>query len=129
MARSALEHLALAAGLALLLWAGPAAAEPEPWAYQVWRETMSPYCPGRTLADCPSSQADTLRLWIQLQEAAGRSREDVEAELVERYGDAVLPAPRARGLGMAAYLLPAAAFVAGGAVVLVFLRRSVGASA
>ena len=114
---------------ALLALAGPAVAdEPEPWAYQLWRETMSPYCPGRTLADCPSSQADTLRLWIQLQEAAGRTREDVEAELIERYGDAILSAPRAQGLGLAAYLLPGLAFVAGGLLLVAFLRRSVGST-
>jgi len=129
LARRALEPLALAACLALLAAAAPAGAEAEPWAYQVWRESMSPYCPGRTLADCPSPQADTLRLWIQLQEVAGRSREDVEAELVERYGDAILAAPRARGLGLAAYALPGVAFVAGGVLLFVFLRRSVGSPA
>jgi cytochrome c-type biogenesis protein CcmH/NrfF len=103
--------------------AGPALAEQEPWHYQVWREMMSPFCPGRTLADCPSSQADSLRLWIQVQEAAGRSREDVEAELVERYGDVVLGAPRARGFGLAAYLVPVAAFLVGGVALAFFLRR------
>lgn len=115
--RTALASLAI--GLALV---APAPAE-EPWSYQLWREIMSPFCPGRTLADCPSGQADSLRLWIQVQEAAGRSREDVEAELVERYGDAVLAAPRAEGLGLAAYGVPVAAFLAGGIGLALFLRR------
>jgi cytochrome c-type biogenesis protein CcmH/NrfF len=110
--------------LALALLAVPALAEEAaPWSFALARELMSPYCPGRSLADCPSQQADTLRLWIQMQEAAGRSREDVEAELVQRYGDAILPAPRAQGFGLAAYLLPALAFVLGGVLVVVFLRR------
>jgi cytochrome c-type biogenesis protein CcmH/NrfF len=110
--------------LAILVALGaPAQAEEEPWSYSVWRETMSPFCPGRTLADCPSSQADSLRLWIQMQEAAGRSREDVEAELVERYGDVVLGAPRAQGLGIAAYAVPLAAFLVGGVGLALFLRR------
>lgn len=116
--------VALAALVACVALAAPAAAEEaEPWAYQVWRETMSPFCPGRTLADCPSPQADSLRIWIQMQEVAGRAREDVEAELVERYGDAVLAAPRARGFGLTAYLIPVAAFLAGGLLVGGFLRR------
>lgn len=112
----------LLASLGLLLaCAAPAAAES--WAHELARELMSPFCPGVTLDACTSSQADTLRLWIQVQEAAGRSRADVEAELVERYGDAVLAAPRATGLGLAAYLVPAAAFLAGGLGVVLFLRR------
>ena len=117
---------ALASLAILLALAGPAGAEEESWSYQVWNEMMSPFCPGRTLADCPSSQADSLRLWIQMQEAAGRSREDVEAELVERYGDVVLGAPRAQGLGIAAYALPVLAFLAGGVGLAFFLRRHTG---
>lgn len=118
--RIALVSLAL-----LVALAAPALADEqeEGWAYAVAREMMSPFCPGRTLADCPSPQADSLRMWIRLQEAAGRSREDVEAEIVERYGDVVLAAPRASGFGIAAYFIPAVAFVAGGVLVYVFLRR------
>jgi cytochrome c-type biogenesis protein CcmH/NrfF len=123
--------LALAvAGLALagLVLAGPEAArsergQAEGWAYAVAREIMSPFCPGRTLAECPSPQAQTLRAWLLVQEAAGRSRADVEAELLERYGDQILALPPARGFGLTAYAIPVAVFLAGGAVVALFLRR------
>jgi cytochrome c-type biogenesis protein CcmH/NrfF len=90
---------------------------------------MSPFCPGRTLADCPSGEAESLRLWIVVQEAAGRSRDDVVAELVGRYGEVVLSAPRARGIGLAAYAIPGLAFLAGAALVAVFLRRHTRAAA
>jgi cytochrome c-type biogenesis protein CcmH/NrfF len=115
--------LVTAAALALLL-ALPAAAadEPEGWAYEVANELMSPFCPGRTLADCPSGYAESLRLWIIVQEAAGRSRADVENELYERYGDIMRPAPRARGLGLAAYVVPSAIILLGAGVVAAFLR-------
>lgn len=114
--------------LAGLLAAAPAGAqEGEGWGYDLANEMMSPFCPGRTLADCPSDQADSLRMWILVQEAAGRSREDVEAELLERYGDAILAAPRAEGIGVAAYAVPIAVFVAGGLFVAWILRRWVSA--
>ena len=78
--RNACKGLALA-GLtlaALLAGGGPTAAT-EGWAYEMANEMMSPYCPGRSIADCPSSQAQTLRMWLIVQEAAGRPREEVEA--------------------------------------------------
>jgi cytochrome c-type biogenesis protein CcmH/NrfF len=102
---------------------GEATAEPEGWAYKVSNELMSPYCPGRTLSACPSPQADELRMWLIVQEASGRSREDVEAELYERFGEVLRSAPLAEGFGVTAYAFPVIAFLAGGVVVVVFLRR------
>jgi cytochrome c-type biogenesis protein CcmH/NrfF len=58
-----------------------------------------------------------------VQEAAGRSRADVENELYERYGDIMRPAPRAQGLGLAAYVVPSAIILLGAGVVAVFLRH------
>jgi cytochrome c-type biogenesis protein CcmH len=107
---------------ALLLGAGTAWAE-RPWSEQLAHELMSPYCPGRSLTECPSPQATELRLWIQGQERAGVPREQVEARLFEQFGDQLLHGPRAEGWGLWAYLVPAAALAAGAALVIVFLRR------
>lgn len=98
------------------------AAPLEGWAYDLANELMSPFCPGRTLAECPSGKADSLRMWIIIQEAAGRPRDEVESELYERYGDVIRPAPLAQGIGLAAYIAPVVVFLLGGAVVAVFLR-------
>ena len=55
--------------------AGPgAAAAEEGWGYELANELMSPYCPGRALAECPSPQAGELRQWILDQERAGVPR-------------------------------------------------------
>jgi cytochrome c-type biogenesis protein CcmH/NrfF len=105
----------------------PAAAEPgatpEGWAYQLPNYLMSPFCPGKTLADCTSPQASNLRMWMIVQEAAGRTQTDVEAELFERYGDVLRPAPKAEGFGVTAYAVPVLAFLGGGTLIGVFLRR------
>ena len=113
--------VALAFGVAAGALA-PTAADAR-WSDEVAREMMSPYCPGRTLMDCPSPQAAELILWLSAQEEGGRSREDVEAELFRAFGDELRQAPRPSGMGLAAYLVPAAAAVAGGVVVALFLRR------
>jgi cytochrome c-type biogenesis protein CcmH/NrfF len=102
---------------------GEVAGAPEGWAYKLPNELMSPFCPGRTLSACTSPQADDLRMWLIVQEASGRSREDVEAELFERYGDVLRAAPLAEGFGLAAYVFPLIAFLIGGVIVVVFLRR------
>jgi cytochrome c-type biogenesis protein CcmH/NrfF len=114
---------ALMLGVSAATAADESAATPEGWAYQLSHDLMSPFCPGRTLSACTSPQADELRMWMIVQEASGRSREDVEAELFERYGDVLRSAPRATGFGLTAYVFPVIAFLAGGVVVVVFLRR------
>ncbi len=110
----------------LLLAARPASAEASAargWSYGLWNELMSPYCPGRTLADCPSQQAEELREWIVAQEQAGRARDDVTGELFRSFGDVLRQAPKAEGMGLAAYGIPIALFCAGGALVALFLGR------
>lgn len=118
--RAALVLLAFGVVLAL---SATSAAEKGGWSYQIPKEMMSPYCPGRALSDCPSPQAADLREWIVEQEKAGLSREQVEQELLRVFGDQLLQAPRAEGVGLMAYVFPALAFLAGGALVFMFLRR------
>jgi cytochrome c-type biogenesis protein CcmH/NrfF len=115
--------LALALAWAVLAGGAPSAQADKGWAYESMKEMMSPYCPGRPIADCPSPQAQTLRMWLIVQEAAGRPRAEVEAEMVARYGESILGAPKAEGIGLAAYVAPALAFVAGGGLLFWFLRR------
>ena len=102
------------------------AAEPEEpprWAYQMPHSLMSPFCPGRTLAECSSPQADQLRLWILVQAGAGAPKEEIEEALLERFGDKILSAPRAEGWGITAYALPIGGFLLGGVAVAMVLRR------
>jgi len=116
----AIAIFGLAAGLSL---DARAADDAGTWHYDMWNSMMSPYCPGRTLLDCPSGQATELRTWIADQEAAGRGREDVEAELYEQFGDVILQAPKATGFGLAAYLIPVVGVALGALVLVIFLRR------
>jgi cytochrome c-type biogenesis protein CcmH/NrfF len=121
-----LGTLAVAGGLLVALPASvAAAADPaEPgWSYGLWNELMSPFCPGRSLADCPSEQAEKLRVWIVAQEEQGRAKDDVTAELFQSFGDVLRQAPAAEGIGLAAYLVPVAIFGAGGGLVALFLAR------
>lgn len=107
--------------------AAPASAAAPSWAYDLAGELMSPFCPGRTLASCPSPQAGELIQWIALQEAAGASRDEVIAMLVERHGEEILGSPPAKGITLWAYVFPVLGFVGFGLVAVLVLRRLVAA--
>ena len=116
----------LGVGLAV---APGARADEASYSMELWHGLMSPYCPGRTLMDCPSGQAAELRHWIAEQEQAGRSKQEVEDELYAQFGDVILQAPKAQGFGIAAYVFPLVALCVGGGIVWIFLRRQVAAGA
>ena len=111
--------------LLLLAPAAGMAEEQATWGYALAHELMSPFCPGRTLASCPSPQADEVRAWILKRESEGATQEQVEAELYERFGEVIRSSPRARGWGLAAWLLPIVSLLAGAALVFLILRRIV----
>ncbi|MGI9431422.1 MAG: cytochrome c-type biogenesis protein CcmH, partial [Myxococcota bacterium] len=110
-------RLAILVILAVLWSGGPgssaAIAAEESWGYELANELMSPFCPGRALAECPSPNADKLRAWILEQEKAGVSRADVEAELYTKWGDSLRQAPRPEGVGLIAYAIPVLVVIAG----------------
>ncbi len=54
--------------------------------HELSHDLMSPYCPGRTIASCPSPQARKLEAHILEQAESGKSREQIETSLVERFG-------------------------------------------
>lgn len=93
-------------GLAVPPWAS-AQVSPRQQAADLSSQLMSPFCPGRLLVDCTSSQAHDLREAIAVRLSAGESVDAVRADLVRQYGHEILGAPPAAGVGLLAWLLPA----------------------
>ncbi len=64
---------------------------PEPQAEQLAqdlaRELPSPYCPGRTISSCPSEAARELEDDILTLAMQGKDRTEIEAILVQRFGE------------------------------------------
>jgi cytochrome c-type biogenesis protein CcmH len=70
-----------------------------------------------TVADCgESSIANGMRAIIQQQVALGKSTGEVLDHFASLYGECILAEPRKSGIGLAAWLAPFVAIVAGGAV-------------
>jgi cytochrome c-type biogenesis protein CcmH len=80
-------------------------------------------CQGLSIEDSPAELAREMRAIVREQVAAGRSRAEIEAYFVERYGEFVLLQPRAEGFNLVVYALPVAALLLGGLFVAAFVRR------
>ncbi|NIN10894.1 MAG: hypothetical protein GTN62_03010, partial [Gemmatimonadales bacterium] len=91
---------------------------------EIFNSVMSPYCPGLLLANCPSSQAVDLRDYVRTRLAAGATKAQVLDELYAEFGEEVLGAPPARGIGLLAWIVPGAIILLSAAGILVWLRHS-----
>lgn len=83
---------------------------------------MSPFCPGLSLAECPSEQASELRAQIDGRIASGASNREIDEWLVADYGESVL----ARPAQAISWIVPAAFVLGGLAAVAFFLGAGKG---
>jgi cytochrome c-type biogenesis protein CcmH len=90
-------------------------------AHEIARDLMSPFCPGRTLAECSSPDAGAVREEIRESLRAGEQPAAIRARIQARFGDYVLGVPRER-IG---WVLPILALVAGAGALVFALRRAV----
>ena len=90
-------------------------------AHELSRELMSPYCPGRTLADCPSPDAGAVRDEIREALRGGESVDSIRTRIESRFGAQVIGVPTT----LLGWLLPIAALAAGALVLVLALRRAV----
>src|SRR5215813_10995776 len=93
---------------------------------QSWQDVagdlMSPACPGRTLLNCTSSQAEQWRELIRQKLAKGESKEQILQYFVDISGESILAAPPKKGFALTAWLLPLFV-VANGAILIIVLTR------
>ena len=82
-----------------------------------------PVCQGLSLADSPSELALEMKDVVRQQLRAGRTPDEVKGYFVAKYGEWILLEPPRRGVNLLAYLLPAAAIVAGLGVIWLMIGR------
>ena len=94
---------------------------------QQWQDVagdlMSPACPGRTLLNCTSSQAEQWRERIRQMLASGESKERILQYFVDMSGEAILAAPPKKGFALTAWLLPLFVVVNGAVLIIALTRR------
>ena len=90
---------------------------------RLYHEVMSPFCPGLTLADCPSPAAFELRKTLAGRLASGELRETLAHELVAQYGPQILADPSDTPIGRVVWGVPIAGSLLGAAGLALMLRR------
>ena len=103
--------------LILCLAPGASADEPQDISNAIARDMVSPYCPGITLHDCPSSNSQELRAQITDWAEDGMSEEAIRQQLEEDFGEDIWATPSTSGSGLWAWVLPIAAGLFGIALV------------
>ena len=96
---------ALAAVVALAAPGAAAASDQHPTLADLEDEVMCPTChTALELSSAPA--ADRIRAFIRREIAAGKTKSEIKASLVDQFGEAILAAPPTRGFNLLAWLLP-----------------------
>ena len=98
------------------------ASEVHPTLNELERELICPTC-NTTLKMSSSPIADRMRAFIRTRIAAGDTKSEIKAKLVDEFGEEVLAAPPARGFNVLAWALPIGAGMAAAIVLAVLARR------
>lgn len=98
-------------------------ARDETRALRIYGSLMSPFCPGLTVASCPSPGAEEMREEVRRRLGAGEGEPAIVAALVATYGAEILGAPPAKRWGLALWIPPALALLLGGGALACWLRR------
>jgi cytochrome c-type biogenesis protein CcmH/NrfF len=99
-------------------------------ANQIYQQVFSPFCPGRSLNDCPSSKAHDLKEEMRQKLEQGVPAEVVLEQVFQQYGDQYRAVPQYAGFGRLVWWAPVLFLALGSIVALVIARgkRSDGAS-
>jgi cytochrome c-type biogenesis protein CcmH len=85
--------------------------------------TMSPFCPGRSLKDCPSASAGELKNTIRDRLLRGETEEQILQSLQEQYGPDILAIPPLQGFSAMAWIAPPVFLLVGGLLLVGWLVR------
>jgi cytochrome c-type biogenesis protein CcmH len=96
---------------------------------EVAHQLMCPVCQGQSVAESNSNLAQDMRQIIRKQLEEGKSKEEVIAYFVNRYGETILASPPPKGVNWLLWVLPGLAIVFGGLGIGIYLKSQGGKSA
>jgi cytochrome c-type biogenesis protein CcmH/NrfF len=75
-------------------------------AAEMYQQVLSPFCPGRSLNDCPSSKAQELKTDMLVKLQSGVSEQEVLEGVFTKFGDQYRAIPKGEGFGRLVWLVP-----------------------
>ena len=103
--------------IALVAPATSAASEERPTQAELERELVCPVCKPATLDQSDSEIARNMKTFIARRIAAGDTKSEIKAKLVDQFGEQVLAAPPRSGFNWLAWALPIAGLGLGGVAI------------
>jgi cytochrome c-type biogenesis protein CcmH len=93
--------------------------------HELYQQVLSPFCPGRSLNDCPSSKAQELKDELRSRLQAGESQKEILDDVFAKFGDQYRAVPVFAGFGIFVWLVPIGFVVLGfaAAAAVAFGRR------
>jgi cytochrome c-type biogenesis protein CcmH len=117
-----IRALILAAVVALAAAGAAWASEERPTLRELEQELWCPTC-NAPLALSSAPVADRIRAFVRQRIAAGDTKSEIKAKLVDSFGEDVLAAPPREGFNLLAWVLPLAGGLAAAAALGVAARR------
>lgn len=123
-----LSVAALVVGLTVSVFSPISEAQESPEALNhrmtsLYQDVLSPFCPGRSLNDCPSSKAQELKNLMRQHVEAGASNEQVLEQVFATYGEQYRAVPRYAGFGKLIWWIPALFVIVGGCIIATVATR------
>jgi len=84
---------------------------------------IAPCCWSQPVSQHYSDVAEQIRQEVHAMVAAGKSRDEILDYYVAKYGERILATPRAKGFNMLVYVLPWAALILGGWLLILLIKR------
>ena len=102
---------------------GNAQSEIDRQAYELYQQVFSPFCPGRSLNDCPSSKAGELKAQMRAQLEQGVPPEVILDGVFQSFGEKYRAIPPYEGFGKLVWWAPIGFFIIGATLVMLVARR------
>jgi len=91
-------------------------------AYDMYQQVLSPFCPGRSLNDCPSSKAHELKQEMRQKLEQGVAPETIIEEVFVKFGEQYRAVPSYSGFGKLVWWVPGGFLLAGVGIIAVLAR-------
>ena len=91
---------------------------------EIYKNLRCLVCQGQSIADSNSDFASTIKLVVQDQVNAGRTKDEIYTFLISKYGEWIVYQPTFNKNNLLLWVLPYFIFIAGGLIIFMITRKN-----